>query len=281
MKKGEGIFMPDSSAKLKREEMQILKVLPSLLKKDVWFRREVSVVLSETLATKDELRQVLEEIRTSREETNRRFEAMDRRFEAIQIEMDKRFEVVDKRFEAVDKRFEAVDKRFETLVQEMHTGFELHAKAIRDLETKVDTGFALQSKATRDLGIKIDTVGTRWGVFAESTLRNTLRELLLKSFKVKEVKEWKTQDKDGFVFGYPHEVQIDLLLKNEEHYLVEIKSSAGSGDVILFSRKAKFYTDTTGISPKLIFVAVDINDEGRRSCQELNIQLITYEDLKD
>ncbi|MDI6792447.1 MAG: hypothetical protein QME81_06215, partial [bacterium] len=100
--------MPGIALKLKEEEEHILKALPALLKKDVWFRREVSVILSETLATKDELRQVLEEIRVSREETNRRFEAM-------QAQMD---------------------RRFEALVQEMHKGFELQSKATRELEAK-------------------------------------------------------------------------------------------------------------------------------------------------
>ena len=241
--------MPGIALKLKEEERHILKMLPLLLKKDARFRREVSVVLSETLATKDELRQVLEEIRISREETNRRFEAMDR--------------------------------RFESLVSEMHKGFDLQSKATRDLEVKVDKGFELQSKATRDVGIKVDTVGARWGIFAESTIRNTLKELLLKNLKVTEVKEWKVQDKDGFVFGYPQEIQGDLLIKDGEDYLVEIKSSAGSGDVTILHRKAKLYKQITGVLPKMIFVAVDMKEEGKKSCQELNVQLITYENIKN
>ncbi|MEW5766978.1 MAG: DUF3782 domain-containing protein [bacterium] len=248
--------MPGRMLKLKEEERHILEMLPLLLKKDAQFRREVSVVLSETLATKDELRQVLEEIRISREETNRRFEEMDRRFEAMQAQMDRRFE-------AMERRFEEMDRRFESLVQEMHRGFEL------------------QSKEIKDLGIKVDTVGARWGILAESTIRNTLKELLLKNLKVTEVKEWKVQDRDGFVFGYPQEIQGDILVKDEEDYLVEIKSSAGSGDATILHRKGKLYEQITGVLPKMIFVAVNMKDEGRKSCQELNIQLITYEDIKD
>lgn len=180
------------------------------------------------------MRQILEEIRSSREETNRRFEAM-------QAQMDRRFE-------SMDRRFEAMDHKFESLVQEMHKGFEL------------------QSKATRDLGIKVDTVGARWGVFAESTIRNTLKELLLKNLNVTEVKEWKAPDKDGFVFGYPQEIQGDLLIKNGENYLVEIKSSASSGDVTILHRKGKLYEQITSTSPKLIFVAMNMKEEGKKSC---------------
>ena len=258
---------PERASRLKEEERHILKALPALLKRDAWFRKEVSVILSETLATKDDLRQTIDAM-------DRKTEAMDRRTESLLCEMR--------------KGFESQSKATKDLEAKVNKGFESQSKAtkdlgvkVEDLEAKVDKGFESQSKATKELGIKVDTVGARWGIFAESTIRNTLRELLLKDFKVKEVKEWKAQDKDGFVFGYPQEIQVDLLLKNKEDYVVEIKSSAGSGDVTLLHRKAMLYTQITGIPPKMIFVAVNMNKEGRKSCQELNIELITYDDLKD
>ncbi|MFH1897984.1 MAG: DUF3782 domain-containing protein, partial [Candidatus Desantisbacteria bacterium] len=127
--------------------------------------------------------------------------------------------------------------------------------------------------------IKIDTLGSRWGIFAESTIRNTLRELLTKHLDVKEIVEWKVHDKDGIVFGYPQDVQIDFLIKNGEEYLGEIKSSAGSADVTVLSRKAKFYTQITGKTPKILLVAVSVTEECRKSCDRLNVQLITHDEL--
>ncbi|OQX75621.1 MAG: hypothetical protein B6D61_10055 [Bacteroidetes bacterium 4484_249] len=59
----------------------------------------------EKLATKEDIKMVIE--------------MMDKRFEAV----DKRFEAVDKRFEAVDKRFETVDKRFEDMYRYMDKRF--------------------------------------------------------------------------------------------------------------------------------------------------------------
>ncbi|MFH1954840.1 MAG: DUF3782 domain-containing protein [Pseudomonadota bacterium] len=272
---------PERASRLKEEERHILKALPALLKRDAWFRREVSVILSETLATKDDLRQTIEAM-------DRKTEAMERKFESLICEMRKDFELQSKATKdlevRVDKGFQLQSKAtkgLEVRVGSLEAKSDTHSKAIKGLEVAVDKGFQLQSKVTKDLGIKVDTVGARWGIFAESTIRNTLRELLLKDFKVKEVKEWKAQDKDGFVFGYPQEIQVDLLLKNKEDYVVEIKSSAGSGDVTLLHRKAKLYTQITGTSPKMIFVAVNMNKEGRKSCQKLNIELITYDDLKD
>jgi len=273
--------MAATALRLEEEERHIVEILPLLLKKDPRFRREVTVILSETLATKDDLRQILEELRVSREETNRRFEESDRRFDALVQEMREGFELQSKAMSEleikVDNGLQAtrdLETKVDNLETKVDNGFELQSKATKDLETKVDNGL-------KAIGIKIDTVGSRWELFAEATIRNTLKELLLKNLDVTEVKEWRVQDKDGVVFGYSCEIQGDLLIKNGENYLVEIKSSAGSNDVSILNRKAKFYEQLTGVMPKTIFVAVNMNEEGKKSCQALNVQLISYDEIKD
>jgi hypothetical protein len=69
---------------------------------------EIAYAQEEKLATKEDIKNILERM-------DERFEAVDKRFEDMYKYMDQRFEAVDKRFEAVDKRFEAVDKRFEDM----------------------------------------------------------------------------------------------------------------------------------------------------------------------
>ncbi|MBU0700722.1 hypothetical protein KKE26_05460 [bacterium] len=49
----------------------------------------------------------------------------------------------------------------------------------------------------------------------------------------------------------------------------------------ILNRKAKFYEQITGVFPKTIFVAVNMNEEGKKSCQALNVQLISYDEIKD
>ena len=276
---------------IKEEERHILGVLPFLLKKDNQFRGELYSILIETFATKEDFKQILEELRLSREETNRRFEEQreetsrrfkeqreetDKRFKEQREETDKRFkeqreetnrqfkeqrEETNKRFEAVDKRFESIDKRFD------EQGAEIKATRKAVDETR------------KDIDIKIGTLGSRWGIFAEGTIRNTLRELLLRHLKVNEISEWKERDEEGFVFGYPAEIQIDLLAKNDCHLLIEIKSSANRSDVVLFSKKAELYQKKTDIKPELLLVAVSVAEKAEDACKNLNVSLITYDEL--
>ncbi|MFH1859486.1 MAG: DUF3782 domain-containing protein [bacterium] len=355
--------------KFKEEEEHILKALPALLKKDVWFRREVSVILSEIFSTKGELKQMFEESRISHEKANQRielmehnFEASGRRFDALLQEMHDGFESQRQEINKLDTKVDSLDAKFDVqgqAIKELDAKFDVHGQAIKELDTKfdsldtkvdrldtkvdrldtkvdsldtkvnsldtkvnsldakvdsldtkvnsLDTKFnSLDTKVdsldakfdnldakvddqwqaikcldvkTDKLTIKIDTLGSRWGIFAEATIRNTLRELLTKHLDVEEIVEWKVHDKDGIVFGYPQDIQIDFLIKNGEEYLGEIKSSAGSADVSILSRKAKFYTQITGKIPKILLVAVSVNEECRKSCEQLNVQLITHEEL--
>ncbi len=269
-----------STVLMKEEEKHILRILPFLLKKDNQFRIELYSVLMETFATKEDLARILEEIRISREETNKRFEAMDKRFEA----MDKRFEAMDKRFEAIqeqmDKRFDAMDKRFEAMQEQMDKRFEAMQEQMDKRFEAVDRRFEEQTKALNRLGMSIRTIGSRWGIETEVTIRNTLRELLLKNLKVAKIDEYKIKDKEGRIGAPNANIQIDCVIRNGKPLLIEIKSSADEAHVDRFYKIGELYAEKEGITPELLFVAVIMKEKGEIRCKQLGIQLITYDELE-
>ena len=63
------------------------------------------------LATKEDLKLLIDLINRRFEDVNRRFEDTNKRFEDI----NRRFESIDKRFEDINKRFEDINKRFEDM----------------------------------------------------------------------------------------------------------------------------------------------------------------------
>ena len=66
------------------------KKLPQLIRENDEVKGAIITALSGVVATKEDIKNLMNE-------------------------MDKRFEAMDKRFEAMDKRFEAMDKRFEEI----------------------------------------------------------------------------------------------------------------------------------------------------------------------
>ncbi len=43
----------------------------------------------------------------------------------------------------------------------------------------------------------------------------------------------------------------------------------------------ELYADKEKVKPKLLFIAVIIDEKGKKLCEELGIQLITYDELED
>jgi len=90
------------------EKEEFLKLLPKLIQEDNQVKGAIITVLSGVVATKDDIKQVIEEF-------DKRFESMDKRFETMQTHMDRRFETMDRRFETMDRRFERVYERLDNI----------------------------------------------------------------------------------------------------------------------------------------------------------------------
>ena len=150
--------------------------------------------------------------------------------------------------EETSKRFEAVDKRFEELIKEMNKGFELLRNAIT-------------------------AVGARWGIYSEEAFREGMKDILEElGFPYYEIKKWETFDEEGFVYGYPSSIEVDLLIKDKKHYLIEIKSSVSSGDVLEFKKIGELYEKKTNIKPELIIISPHIREEAKEKCNIFKIK---------
>ncbi|MDG4550134.1 MAG: DUF3782 domain-containing protein, partial [Candidatus Contendobacter sp.] len=86
----------------------------------------------------------------------------------------------------------------------------------------------------------IGALGARWGIASEHSFRAALKGILEKSFGV-EVLNVNEFDDEGTVFGAPDQVEIDIIIKNGDLILCELKSSMSKSDMYTFGRKVSFY----------------------------------------
>jgi len=87
------------------------------------------------------------------------------------------------------------------------------------------------------------TVGAlraRWGIASEQSFRDALKGILEQSFGV-EVLNVTEYDDAGEVFGRPDQVELDLIIKNGDLIICELKSSMSKADVYTFAKKVAFY----------------------------------------
>ncbi|MEO0295163.1 MAG: DUF3782 domain-containing protein [candidate division WOR-3 bacterium] len=245
----------------------IEKKLPEIMEKSPLFRLKIEEIIDKRAVTREEIKEILNELKAQREElklqreelklqreelkalredTNKRFEEINKRFEELRKDTNKRFEEINKRFEEINKRFEEVDRRFELLTKEMRDGF----KTLRDA---------------------ITAVGARWGIFAEEAFRESMKDIL-KELGFYNVEKWEEYDNEGMIFGYPSIVEVDLVIKDDKHYLIEIKSSVSDGDVLKLKKIGEFYEKKTGVKPELFIVSPYIREEAKEKCKIFGIK---------
>jgi len=120
----------------------------------------------------------------------------------------------------------------------------------------------------------ISALGARWGLLAEESFRSGIKGLVEKYFGGK-VERWTHYDEDGIVFGYPSVVEVDLIIKDKEHILVEIKSSTSKADIFELWKIGQLYEKLRSVKPKLAIVSPYVEDKAKETAEKLGIKVYT------
>ncbi len=235
-------------SKVALKEM-LIRDLPELLKEDPLLKDYVASLFKENFAdkrtTEEEIKALLEEIKN------------------LRIESEKRWEEHSKKLEEHSQILKEHSKKLEELSQ----GNKILMEEILALRKRQD--------------VQIGALGARWGIKSEKTFRNAVKGLLEETFGVK-VEHYETTDLEGEVFeGFPGKrVEIDLIIRDGELIVAEIKSSVSPGDVLLFERKVKFFEKKEGkkVTRKII-ISPMIDREAKSFCKSLGITF--YTDVPD
>ena len=130
---------------------------------------------------------------------------------------------------------------------------------IKNMATKDDIKDMATKKDIKRLEVWINALGARWGIVAEDVFRQGIVELLADA-------GWKVDreiifDKDGFVYGYPSEVEIDVVMSNGKVILVELTASLKRGELVQISRKRELYEKLKGKKVSEVIVVTPFIDD--------------------
>lgn len=139
----------------------------------------------------------------------------------------------------------------------------------QQMNAKIDTVF---SKVDQKLG----AIGARWGIQSEASFRKALAGIL-KDFEGIEVIHVDEHDDQGTVFGYPEEIELDLIIKNGVLMIAEMKSSVEKFHIALFERKVHFYEQKHNRQAnRKIVISPTVNDKAMLLAKQLGIEVYTY-----
>jgi len=158
-------------------------------------------------------------------------------------------------------------------IKQLRKDFNRQQSQIEGLMTEIKQLREDFNNLSRRLDVKITAIGARWGVMSEEAFGDALRYILEKYFKAK-VKKWTYFDKSGYVNGEPAEIDMDILITDREHILIEIKASVDRSDILEIKRIGELYQKITGTKPKLIIVSPFIRERAIRLAAKLGIQTL-------
>jgi hypothetical protein len=163
-------------------------------------------------------------------------------------------------------------------------------KDLEDLQKIMATKKDLEEMATkkdleelrRFVQIRLDALGARWGILNEEAFREGVASILRETGY--KVERWIYMDKDGYVYGHPSTIDIDILVRNDTLILVEITSSVRRGDYIYVKRKAELYEMVESKKPAKIFIITPYIDDRNPDeiilrAREKGVEIITPEDV--
>src|SRR5882724_8088932 len=173
----------------------------------------------------------------------------------------------------VVRELTAVQQRTETHVEELGGAIQRLAEAQQRSEVRMeDLARAVQelAEAQKRTDLSVDKLteehrlfrysfhsqtgglGARWGLQTEEAFRQGMRAILQEvGFTTERFLDYDTQ---GAVFGYPEQIELDVVIQNGKVIIVEIKSALDKGALYQFARKAEFYAQKTGrqVTRKLV-----------------------------
>ena len=170
--------------------------------------------------------------------------------------------------EEILRRLDRHESELVKLREDMIEGFKRHDTEILKLREDMNRGFELVER-------HISALGSRWGIIAETAFRESLRGILEKELGLK-VEKWRTYDEAGRVYGYPSEIDIDVVVRDGKTILLEVSSHIRKSDILIFKKKSELYWEKTGTKPeRLLVVTPYIDEEAVEASQKLGIEVYT------
>jgi hypothetical protein len=162
-------------------------------------------------------------------------------------------------------------------------GIDEILKAIKSLQeqmVKLQEQVAKQGEAIlalqrshEKLAASITALGYRYGIYTEDVFRDTIKYLIEDLLKAYEVRRWTYYDNEGVVFGYPSVIDVDVLIRDNEHILIEYKASIDRGDVAELAREGILYERVNKVKPKLLIVGPVVRKRALELAKALNIEV--------
>jgi len=231
------------------------------------------------------MNQIIEELQNGLKSAREDFrQGMNQMREGFQEEMKQMREDFQQGMKQMREEFQnglkSAREDFQQGLNQMREEFQTELRLVRqDFQKELKLAredFKEEQKQMRiEFKNAISAIGSRWGEDAEAAFREAIN-LILKDYFNAEAKEFYINDEEGIVKGYPASYQVDLVITNSYHIIIEIKAQANDFDVNRLHKLGRIYEKQKGIKPRLILLACYAREEAYKEAEKVaDIEIIT------
>jgi len=258
-------------------EDYILRELPRVLEEDARFVLFLEGLISEKFPRRDEFSQMLAEMRQTREEINREMKQMreetNRRFDEQREETNRRFDEVnshiDEQREETNRRFDEVNSR----IDEQHKDILILKKNYIRLNSSQEN--LLRRYDGQEAWFKVnlgDFRNLKGKKLEEMFAAGLCYGLGDPDISADQIRLRQKLKDDVF---FPKGTEVDVVARDGELIVFEIKATGYEDDVNTFSQKMKIFRDQhPGVRVRGVLACMGA-EHLRERCLEENIELLT------
>ncbi|MDH6062192.1 DUF3782 domain-containing protein [Chrysosporum bergii ANA360D] len=266
-----------NDAELKR---LLRQELPALLDEDVEIRDLLVKAISNYFAGKSETESrfdlVLAEMRRDRAEQSQKWEENRREFDQIIAQMERDRAEQSRKWDEQSQKWEENKRQFDQIIAQMERDRAEQSQKWEGNRREFDQMIAEIRSVNRKHDSTMGALGARWGLSSESSFRNAMKGILEQSFGVQVVNIVEYDDA-GVVFGRPDQIELDLIIKNGELIICEIKSSVSKPDLHIFARKVEYYEQRHHRqATRKIVISPMVQTKAQTLASSLGIEIYSY-----
>ena len=180
-------------------------------------------------------------------------------------ELLKRFARLEERQQRLEERFARIEERFAKLEERQQKLEERFAK-LEERQQRLEE----EMRETRRVLI---VVSHRFGVISEAGFREAMKYFVQEALGVGTVERWTYRDAEGFVYGYPSTIEVDVAIHDKTHILVEVKSRVSRGDVAELDRIRRLYEKVKGVRAKAVIIGGFVDPDALTAASRLGVEV--------
>ncbi len=228
--------------------------------------------IEEIIARIEERQQKLEERQQRLEERQQKLEERQQKLEERFAKLEERFAELEKRQLMLEERFARLEERQQKLEERMARIEERFAR-LEERQLKLEERMARLEEEMNETRRVLTVIAHRFGVLSESAFREAMKYVVEEKLGAGRVSKMSLRDEEGLVYGYPSIIDIDVVVKDDKHILVEVKSRVSRGDVYEIYRIGKLYEKIKGIKPVLVIVGGFIDPKAYEAAAKLGVEV--------